>query len=311
MKRLGYGYLLLMVALIGLGTAKAQNDQVAWQIRGEVDLGGDGFGNLTAVAVGPDGNIYIADAYLGVEVLNPGGDAIESFYIEGVGWIDGLAVGPEGGLWIADGLNQTLSYLAPDDSLIQVGGLGSGSGQFGEFSPTEIAVDSRGRAYVFDTQKDSSGAEFGRIQVFDTNLNLITSFRTDPTNLGNRVVAKIAIGGDRLYVGDLFGGVAVFDLNGNLLSENAMSGDLLYIYPEAMTADSQGRLYLASEGVVYQVEGQTGEILAQFGQLNAGDGPSNMGEFSLVQGLALLPEGDVVAIDYDASYWQIVRFSLN
>jgi DNA-binding beta-propeller fold protein YncE len=123
-----------------------------------------------ALAVGPDGNLYVTDLSQRVTVISPAGQVLRRWGKPGSGpgefhfipgdpatpmGIDGkIAVGPDGSVYVADSGNARVEVFTPLGRLIrQFGSYGGGKGQF--LHPFDLAVDNAGDVYVVDDQAES------------------------------------------------------------------------------------------------------------------------------------------------------------
>ena len=128
------------------------------------------FSDPFAVAVAPDGGIYVADAGRAQQVRRIAPDGAVTTVAGGaLGYRDGptltaqfdtpsgLAVDAGGGVLVADSGNNAIRRIAPDGSVTTVAGDGipgyrDGPAREARFrGPTGIAVDARGRIIVADT----------------------------------------------------------------------------------------------------------------------------------------------------------------
>ena len=115
------------------------------------------FQRLRALALGPDGNLYCADACNHrIQVLTRGGAFVREFGGEGdepgrMRYPYDLAFGPEGELYVAEYGNQRVQKFGPTGDPVAV--WGSPGGRPGQLnSPGALGVDRRGRVHVIDTE---------------------------------------------------------------------------------------------------------------------------------------------------------------
>jgi len=115
------------------------------------------FQRLRALALGPDGNLYCADACNHrIQVLTRGGEFVREFGGEGtepgrLHYPYDLAFGPGGELYVVEYGNQRVQkFAASGESLGIWGAPGGRPGQLS--SPWALAVDRKGRVHVIDTE---------------------------------------------------------------------------------------------------------------------------------------------------------------
>jgi len=126
-----------------------------------------GLSHPAALAVGPDGNLYVTDLSQRVSVISPAGTVLRRWGKPGSGpgefrFIPGdpttptdvhaqIAVGPDGKVYVSDSGNGRVQVFTPQGRFVrQFGSYGSGKGQF--LSPYHLAVDATGDVYVADDQ---------------------------------------------------------------------------------------------------------------------------------------------------------------
>jgi DNA-binding beta-propeller fold protein YncE len=126
-----------------------------------------GLSHPAALAVGPDGNLYVTDLSQRVTVISPAGTVLRRWGKPGSGPgefrfiafdpstptdIHGqIAVGPHGDVYVSDSGNARVQVFTPQGRVVrQFGSYGSGKGQF--LRPYHLAVDATGDVYVADDQ---------------------------------------------------------------------------------------------------------------------------------------------------------------
>lgn len=127
--------------------------------------GGPGEFNFPfAVAVGPDGRVYVTDQMnFRVQVFGRDGEFLRAFGAAGTGPGNfsrpkGIAVSPENHIYVADAAFNNIQVFDPDGQLlIFFGAMGTGEGQF--WLPLGVAVSSTSEIYVSDRYNH-------RVQVF-------------------------------------------------------------------------------------------------------------------------------------------------
>jgi len=110
------------------------------------------FNEPSGVAVGPDGTVFVADAWNGRiqkfdpkgKVLGEYGGARYSFYSP-----RNVTADRNGNIYVADTGNSAVKVISPDGKIAKVlGGRGTGGGQFNEVFG--VAVNSKGEVFVAD-----------------------------------------------------------------------------------------------------------------------------------------------------------------
>jgi DNA-binding beta-propeller fold protein YncE len=115
------------------------------------------FQRLRALALGPDGNLYCADACNHrIQVLTRSGGFLREFGGEGdepgrLRYPYDVCFGPDGELYVAEYGNQRVQkFTAAGESLAVWGSPGGRPGQLN--APWALAVDRKGRVHVVDTE---------------------------------------------------------------------------------------------------------------------------------------------------------------
>ncbi|MCW2957957.1 MAG: hypothetical protein JWP18_760, partial [Solirubrobacterales bacterium] len=207
-----------------------------------------------AVAVGPDGAVYVADQKSHtIQVFNPDGSFRRDFGFAGskpgqLTSVGGVAVAGDGSVLVTTGANR-IDRFAPDGSLLRSWGkTGQGIGEFvfgsggGNDSPAGggIAVLNN-TVYVADSRND-------RVQRFDLDGgdgNVLVPPGQLQTPMG------IAVRKTRVYVADDQNHrIAVYDTGGKPLGvvgsgEGSVGGQLRNPYDVAL--DAAGRVFVADD----------------------------------------------------------------
>jgi DNA-binding beta-propeller fold protein YncE len=115
------------------------------------------FARARALALGPDGNLYVADACNHrVQVFTRDGQLVRCWGTPGqepgeLSYPYDLAFGRHGELYVVEYGNSRVQKFTPEGAPLGCwGGPGREPGRF--FSPWALAVDSRGRVHVIDTE---------------------------------------------------------------------------------------------------------------------------------------------------------------
>lgn len=161
-----------------------------------------GFGRPAGLALGPQGDVYVADVLKGVvEVFTASGAhrATIGSRVEPEGKFNrpaNLWVDPTGKLFVVDSFNFRVEMIGADGGALGVlGTIGDVPGTFAR--PRGVALDSQGHVYVADATLDN-------VQIFDQQGRLLLNFGERGTEPGefNLPAGLFFDQDDRLYVVD-------------------------------------------------------------------------------------------------------------
>jgi sugar lactone lactonase YvrE len=206
-----------------------------------------------AVAIGPDGAVYVADqASHVVQVFGPDGVFRREVGIAGtrpgqLGAVGAVAVAGDNTLFVADGSNHIYRYDANGTLIDNWGGTGSGIGQFRFGAGGGNSAAAGGGLAV-------SGST---LFVADTGNDRVQRFALDGSH-GTEIVAPgqlanprgIAVRGTRLLVADdQHHRVVVYDTGGHFLKVigSSGSGPGQLNFPYGVAADRAGRVFVADD----------------------------------------------------------------
>jgi DNA-binding beta-propeller fold protein YncE len=254
------------------------------------------------LAVGPNGNVYVADTGNSrIVELDEKGNLVKTWGQKSTNEANpaagtfnepwGIAVDRQGNVYVADTWNHRIQVFDANGSFLRAfgapGQVEQGPAYF--WGPRGVAVDSQGRVYVTDTGNK-------RVEVFDASGQPLFGFATGG-DAGLNEPVGIAVGPDgRVFVADTWNNrVAIFSADGKFQSSwgvHGWSSNSLDNKPY-LAIDSQGRVYLTDpEGyrvIVFSPEGQPIEEFGQYGP--------EQNSFALPTGLALAPDGSLWVAD--------------
>jgi len=204
----------------------------------------EALGSPVAVAVRPDGAVFVADTLLKkVFLLDRAGKLIRVAAEEGLARPAGLAYdAATQRLYVADSATHRISVYGPDGARVQ--SWGQGGFQDGEFNrPTHLALDRTGTLLVTDALNF-------RIQAFDREGRFLWKLGRLGDGSGDFAAPK-GLGADsegHVYIVDaLFDAVQVFERNGNLLlafGERGTQAGQFWL-PGGLFITPQNQIYVA------------------------------------------------------------------
>jgi DNA-binding beta-propeller fold protein YncE len=278
--------LLALLAVTLLPSANAQrmpqdNWYLASQFGGSIEGGVFHFPN--AIAVGPDGNLYVTDRYNGrIQVFDQSGNFLRKWGTIGSGNGQfnepvGIAVKADGTVYVSEFNNNRVQVFDNQGNFLRIIGTpGSGNGQLGQTHG--VALDAAGNIYVCDYGN-------GRIMVFNPDGSYKTQWGSNGDEKGqfrgpialcyNPKTDSIAVwqdGGDRR--------IQVFDTNGNY--QFRMGGDNFSLFGFGLTMDAAGNYYAASRewNGVWKFDAK-GNQITNWGQNGGGNGPSQFNPWGI------------------------------
>jgi DNA-binding beta-propeller fold protein YncE len=271
------------------------------------------FNTPRAVAVAPDGTLYVADTLnhriqhlsedgqtvLGVwgsfgassgTVAAPNGSFNEPW---------GVAVAPDGAVYVADTWNNRIQKFTADGQFITTWGYGISQkleDPYGFYGPRGVAVDAKGRVYVTDTGNK-------RVVVFDGEGTYVTQLGSGGYDVGQfDEPVGVAVSADGLvYVADTWNQrIQTFQISGDGAYLALRTWDVAAWYGNSIdnkpyiTVDQRGNVYVTDpEAFRVLVFNSSGEIRFYWG--DTGGGESNFGKF--INGIAADNASGVWVVD--------------
>jgi uncharacterized protein (TIGR03663 family) len=253
------------------------------------------------IAIGPDGNLYIADSQNHrVEVVSPNGTFIRAWGSQGTGagqfnepW--GIAVAPDGHVYVADTWNHRIQEFDATGHFIRafgstpVGQPGLNPGQF--YGPRAIAIDSQGNLYITDTGNK-------RVEKFSPTGTFLASFGAPGSDLGsfNEPVGIAIDSQGNFYVADTWNQrIEKFGPDFTpLLSWPVEGWDSQSVTDKPYLAvDRAGHVYVTDPDGNHVLEySSTGQLIAAWG--SAG---SDLSSFQMPTGIAVDDQGNIYVTD--------------
>jgi tripartite motif-containing protein 71 len=193
------------------------------------------------VAVDSNNNVYVTDCDYGVKIYSNSGTFISNFATStSFDCASAIAFDYTGNVYVADDLGYIEKFDSAGTHLGQIGGPGTGDGQFGSWIE-DIAVDTAGNLYVTDTNNY-------RIQKFNPSGEFVMKFGVQGNGNGGfghpAGVAVDAEGG--IYVADWNRmDVQRFDASGVYTSIISEAGGVPFTDANDVSIGSSGNLYIA------------------------------------------------------------------
>jgi streptogramin lyase len=185
-----------------------------------------GLDHPVALAVGPDGNLYVTDFSQRVTVISPAGTVLRRWGKPGTGpgqfrfisadptapaAVQGqIAVGPDGLVYVSDSGNGRVQVFTANSRFVrQFGSFGSRKGQL--LRPFDLAVDGAGNAYVEDDQAETM-SKFSPAGSF---IWTIGGASGDPDLVGLQKFSAFDAHGRLVIVNDILNRVLYIDAGGH------------------------------------------------------------------------------------------------
>jgi tripartite motif-containing protein 71 len=257
---LAVGLAVLMVSCgnpstFGKGTT-AKVSAHPLEVKGRFTARSLGLTRPDALAIAPNGDLYVTDVSQRVTVISPQGHVLRRWGRAGSdpgqfrftsmdpadpGDVKGrLAVAPDGTVYVADSGNGRVQVFTQQGRFLrQFGGFGTAPGQF--LAPVDLVVDRSGNAYVVDDQKqtmakfDSTGKVLWQIGGSTSEADLVGHLHLSMIDSHHRVVLTNDGNGRILYIDEKGHKVDVFGGKGVLVQDG----------PCDVTVDALGYTYVA------------------------------------------------------------------
>ena len=251
---------------------------------------------------------YVADGMRGLWALDAEGTVKAKINDANMDQASDVQVGPDGNLYVAAWGSHAIFVFSPDGTLLRsFGQEGQGDGQFGAFSPTELAVGPDGRVYVYDSNKDKNDQTIDRIQIFSAQGKWLKTF---PVKDEWAAPDGMDFGPDGILytVSFIDREMTQYSANGEVLG--SLQTDALdeYVGAQDMDIDQAGNFYLALwDYGVLKLDPQ-GNLVALWG-FAAGDVEQQSwpeGAAYRPSGVAALPDGSVIAFSDSTGFYAYV-----
>jgi RHS repeat-associated protein len=240
---------------------------------------GDGqFDRPAAIAIAPDGDIWVADSINNrIQHFDSEGTYVGQFGSSGAGNGQfnrprGIEFDATGNIWVLDSANHRLQkFNDKGEYLTEWGTNGSGSGQLK--TPKAFAIDSEGNFWVADTVN-------GRIQKFSSSGTFLKVAGTSgPGDLTEPMGIDTSPEGE-VFVADWDQNrVVVFDSAGEYERAFGTEGDddSEFNHPGGLNIDTQGSVWVAdSDNNRIQRFDTQGNYVTQFGSYGTGEGEMDL-----------------------------------
>lgn len=214
----------------------------------------------TALALGPDGDLYVTDNSQRVSVISPTGRVVRRWGEPGDGpgqfhfistdpsdptvLMQRLTVGPDGSVYVSDSGNARVQVFTPEGRFVrQFGSYGHADNQF--LRPFDLAVDDSGDVFVADDEHQT----LKRFSPTGTAVWVIGGALNDDDDLvGHFHLSMIDRHGRLLVTNDDKGRILYVDANGHKVDAFGGSGPLMRDGPCDITVDDLGYTYVSPCG---------------------------------------------------------------
>ncbi|GMV96064.1 MAG: hypothetical protein AMXMBFR83_04330 [Phycisphaerae bacterium] len=294
---------VLVTAVLAGGCDKAGARRLPEKIIGNHGIGPGEFVHPRAIAVGPDGAVYVVDKTARIQRFSPDGEFEASWRMPAwdAGKPTGLMVDDRNRVWVADThYARVIIYDRDGQELERFGAAGEGPGQF--IFPTHTALAADGTRYV---------SEYGgndRISRFSPRWEYLGSFgcQSDGPAALRRPQVMVLDKDQTLWVADTVQHrICHFSPDGKLIGSigtmGSGPGQLKYPYGLALCPDGT---FMVSEYENNRVQhlDRTGKCLDSWG------GPGTRpGEFAEPWGIAVGKAGRVYVVDCKNHRVQVFR----
>lgn len=282
---------------------------LVWQQQIEI---GTTMGEARAIAVGPDDTVYISDGAI-VYALDETGTISRIIEPATPLFISAMAVDSDGTFWLGGPFPTYLTHMAADGTLIGTygGSEAPTEQQLGATGPEGVQVGPDG-AYSFYTDGDNSYVAVYSFQGEYLRRFLVNPDTGSPFRSFGAFTQMMVTRNGSLFLLDSGGRMKLLDRMGNVLRENypvLRPNVISAVFNKAALA-ANGRLYIPTRnGVIYQFSPEI-ILLGQYGtQQSNRTAPFGAGEFNEPLALVVLSNGDVVIIDKNDVYNQMVRLT--
>lgn len=274
------------------------------------------FGNLGNPAY-HDGNLYVVDNTAGVWVLDPATGEIRSrinapalnFNLP-----SGIAVDPAtGDIYVASwGANTVFVISASGQLMRTIGAPGIEDGQFGSFSPQNIAVHD-GLLYAGDGNDDADGNDISRIQVFDLQGNFRMAIDTTELSF---LEPTFAIGPDGAIYATGFGsGITILNPDGSVRTSNFARSATFAEPISGLAVGDDGTVYAVSWNSGIMIISPDGNLVATHGEDTESTLPDGfmpaLGQIGTPEGLVVVGDMIYMTDNFNGSVRAISAFSLS
>lgn len=206
-------------------------------ITNRFDAASLGLDHPIALAIGPDGNLYVTDNSQAVTVISPDGEVLRRWGSGGKGQGEfsfvstdpsdpqavhaAIAVGPDGQVYVSDSGNYRVEVFSATGTFIrEFGSFGTKEGQL--LAPFDLVADRDGNVYVAD---DSLATVSKFSPTGDFIWGIGGALEGDPDLVGHKHLASIDSQGRIVMANDDIGRILYVDAKGHKVDAFGRSGD--------------------------------------------------------------------------------------
>jgi len=279
-----------------------------WRIGGASSFDENIFSTMQGMDASPDNLVYVADAMRGVWVFDTSGKIISKINDPDMNQPADVQIGKDGNVYVAAWASHAVFVFSPAGKLIRRFGVeGKGNGQFGQFSPSELAVGPDGRIYVYDPNKDSADNNIDRIQIFNSQGKWLKTF-TPPDTWAAPDGMDFGPDGKLYTVSFIDREITQYDAEGKLLG--TIKSDTLdnFVGAQDMDIDAAGNFYIVMWDYGVIKLDPRGNLLGQWGtsagEIDQQSWPEGTNHYP--SGVAALKDGSAVYFSDSSGYYAYV-----
>ncbi len=283
--------------------------QVIWQKQNLTDE----VGIYRDIAIDLDGSIYIANNKGEVIILSQQGDLQQIVKTTAGRGLRGLAIANNGTIWITDLQNNRVYQIdTTGDILMELNPNAPMVNPNADLLPIVVEIGPEDNILIYAVDSNQIFNTTAYVQVWSQEGIFIESFQIAEGDLLLLQSSRIVLGEDLiLFISD---NIDYLDMEGNQLKNNLIDDTITsrWLIPPDVALRDDGTILMTGSDSPILLFDRNGNLGGYFGRQqprSKEEAPFEPGEFRSPIGIAVLPNGDVVVIDTNMTYSQVVRIS--